>query len=147
MPESNAYVVLICKFLFSANNSLRSDIFQRYAVLTRYAGKTITPVILSIVFHALLEKYTINIANCIRILVIQSDTDGVPFEFSVPKIFGNVPSFAAAYGISAVIIVQASQLASTAIISPIFISQLPHAPTAFSRTPAVDGFAIFASSP
>ena len=48
--------------------------------------------------------------------------------------------------ISAVINVQASQLARTAMINPMFIIQLPHVPTARSSTPAVEGVGTAASS-
>ena len=42
--------------------------------------------------------------------------------------------------------VQASQLARTAMINPMFIIQLPHVPTARSSTPAVEGVGTAASS-
>ena len=101
---------------------------------------------LSMVFQALLEKNTISIASCMRALVIQSDVDGEPLAFDFAKNFGNVPSFAHANGISAVMIVHASQLAKTDMSRPIFISHAPHGPTTFSSTPAVDGFATDAIS-
>ena len=74
------------------------------------------------------------------------DTDGAPAAFSLLNWRGKVPFLDAAYGISAVIRVQASQLASTAMIRPTFISQLPHGPTARSSTPAVDGVGTAESS-
>lgn len=63
-------------------------------------------------------------------LVTHKDTEGAPLAFSLENWRGNVPFFAAAKGISAVINVQASQLARTAMINPMFIIQLPHWPTA-----------------
>ena len=101
---------------------------------------------LSMVFHALLEKNTSSMASCMSALVVHSDADGEPLEFDFAKNFGKVPSFAQANGSSAVIIVHASQLARTDISSPMFISHAPHGPTIFSSTPAVEGLAIPAIS-
>ena len=42
--------------VFSERRVLLFDIFHRYAVHARYGGNTMTPVMLNIVFHALLEK-------------------------------------------------------------------------------------------
>ena len=95
IPEHNALFVLIVTVEFFSISFLSLLIFQRNAVLAKYGGNTITPVILSIVFHASFEKYTNNIAHCIKILVIQSETFGEPFAFSLLNAFGNVPSFAA----------------------------------------------------
>ena len=68
-------------------------------------------------------------------LVTHKDTEGAPLAFSLENWRGKVPFFAAAKGISAVINVQASQLARTAMINPMFIIQLPHVPTARSSMP------------
>ena len=76
-------------------------------------------------------------------LVTHKDTEGAPLAFSLENWRGKVPFFAAAKGISAVINVQASQLARTAMINPMFIIQLPHVPTARSSTPAVEGVGQF----
>jgi len=59
---------------------------------------------------------------------------------------GKVPFSAAACGIWAVIMVQASQLVKTEISRPMFISQAPGRPIAFSKMPAVDGLGTAASS-
>ena len=99
----------------------------------------------SIVFHAFVEKYTKSIANCIKKLVTHKEALGDSFSFSFVKNFGKVPFFAISNGISATIIVQDSQLAKVARISPIFISQAPHFPTTASKTPAVEGSGITAS--
>ena len=104
-----------------------------------------TAVMLSIIFQALLEKYTSRSASCMSALVTHKDTEGAPLAFSLENWRGKVP-FAAAKGISAVINVQASQLARTAMINPMFIIQLPHVPTARSSTPAVEGVGTAASS-
>lgn len=85
-------------------------------------------------------------ASCINELVTHKETEGDLCSFSAAKTLGKVPFCAAAKGISAVIIVHASQLARTAINNPIFISQLPHFPTTASKTPAVDGLGTAASS-
>ncbi len=61
-------------------------------------------------------------------LVTHKDTEGAPLAFSLENWRGKVPFFAAAKGISAVINVQASQLARTAMINPMFIIQLPPCP-------------------
>ena len=100
----------------------------------------------SMVFHALLEKYTIKIASCISALVIHKDTHGAPAAFCFANTFGKVPFSAAAAGISAAIMVQASHDESTAISNPQFINTAPHGPTTFSNTPAVDGLATAAIS-
>ena len=50
-------------------------------------------------------------------LVTHKDTEGAPLAFSLENWRGKVPFFAAAKGISAVINVQASQLARTAMIT------------------------------
>lgn len=80
-------------------------------------------------------------------LVTKSDTLGVPLAFSFLKMRGKVPSMAAAYGIWAIMIVKASQLVSSATITPRFMRMPPQEPctTSCSRG-AVEGFASPASS-
>ena len=78
-------------------------------------------------------------------LVTISETFGVSFAFSFRKTFGNVPSIAAAYGICAIMIVNASQLVNSAIITPRFMAQPPQWPTIEERIGAVDGLERAAS--
>ena len=105
-----------------------------------------TPVMESMVFHALVEKYTKSKHNCIAIEVILSEAEGAPCLFSLVKSLGKVQFSAAACGIWAVTMVQASQLVKTEITKPMFISHEPHLPTACSKIPAVEGLAIVANS-
>lgn len=79
------------------------------------------------------------------LLVTHRDTEGEPFSFSVVNALGKVPFCAAAWGISAVTIVQASQLVRTETNRPMFMSQAPQGPTMCSKTPAVDGLGTAAS--
>ena len=77
----------------------------------------------------------------------QSEADGLSCAFACLKNRGNVPSSAAAYGICAIMIVNASQLVMSAMITPRFITQPPHEPTTFVRIGAVDGFCSAARCP
>ena len=106
-----------------------------------------TAVTESMVFHAFVAKYTRIMVSCITPLVTQSETLGISFLFSFLKIRGNVPSLAAAYGICAIMIVNASQLVRSATITPRFMRMPPQEPctTSCSRG-AVEGFASPASS-
>ena len=65
---------------------LSSEILNRYAVLDRYAGRTMTPVMLSMVFQALLEKKTISIAICMRALVISADDKNARVMDALPTL-------------------------------------------------------------
>ena len=84
--------------------------------------------------------------SCITALVTHSETEGLSWLFSRAKTFGNVPSFAAAYGICAIMIVNASQLVIRAMITPRFMIQPPQRPTIPARIGAVEGLERFASS-
>ena len=96
-------------------------------------------VIESMLFQALFSKYTKIMVNCIIKLVTHKATEGVDLPFSRLKIFGKVLSFAAAYGIWAIIIVNASQEVSRAIITPKFITHPPQEPTISCKIGPVDG--------
>ena len=85
--------------------------------------------------------------SCMRPLVTQSEADGLSCAFVCLKNRGNVPSSAAAYGICAIMIVNASQLVMSAMITPRFITQPPHGPTTFARIGALDGFSNAARCP
>ena len=56
--------------------------------------------------------------RCMRALVIQSEVDGEPLAFDFAKNFGNVPSFAHANGISAVMMTCPASTESVAVQTP-----------------------------
>src|SRR5690625_7298001 len=79
---------------------------------------------------------------CITRLLASNEKDAAPFLFSFAKALGNVPFWPATWGISAQIIVQASQLTKIEIRTPALINHSPQSPVRCFITPALDGLGI-----